>query len=289
MAAQIMMVTGATAGIGKQTALELAKQGATVILVARDRERGEATRAEVAAIAANSSVDLLLADFADPASIRAMADTFKSRYDHLNVLVNNAGVYMTQRRETADGLEMMFAVNHLGYFMTTLLLWDCLLAGGPARVVNVSSDAHRRGRIDFDDLQSARRFSGFGVYANTKLANLLFTYELDRRRGAADVTVNALHPGFVATNFGRNNSGVVGWAMSHLVPRFAKTAEEGAQTSIYLALSPAVSGASGRYFVDCKPVQSSAASQDRSAAARLWAVSEELTGVRLPALVNDRQ
>jgi len=286
---RIVMVTGATAGIGRETALELAKQGATVVLVARDRQRGEATRAEIAAAASNLNVDLLLADFADPASIRSMTDAFRARYSRLNALINNAGVYMTQRRETADGLEMMFAVNHLGYFMTTLLLWDCLLAGGPARVINVSSDAHRRGRIDFADLQSARRFSGFGVYANTKLANLLFTYELDRRRGAADVTVNALHPGFVATNFGRNNSGVVGWAMSNLVPHFAKTPAEGARTSIYLASSPEVSGLSGQYFVDCKPARSSAASQDRSAAAQLWAVSEELTGVQLPVFVNGQQ
>ena len=286
MEEQIVMVTGATAGLGKQTALELARKGATVVLVGRNRERGETVRAEIAATTKNPHVELLLADFSSPNSIRAMVDDFKSRHDRLNVLVNNAGVYMTQREETAEGLEMMFAVNHLGYFITSLLLWDRLVAGGPARVINVSSNAHLRGRINFDDLQSRRKFSGFGVYSDTKLANILFTYELDRRRNGAPVTVNALHPGFVSTNFGRNNSGIVGWAMSRIVPYFAKTVEEGAQTSVYLAASPDVAAISGCYFVDSKAVKSSAASYDTAAAARLWAVSEELTGVKLPTLAK---
>lgn len=283
---QIVMVTGATAGIGKQTALELAQIGATVVLVARSEERGQKVRQEIVAATGNPNIDLLLADFSDLDSIRTMAAAFQARYDRLNVLVNNAGVYLATREETAAGLEMMFAVNHLGYFATTLLLWDYLLAGAPARVVNVSSNAHQRGRIDFDDLQSRGRFSGFGVYSNTKLANILFTHELDRRRGTAGVTVNALHPGFVATNFGRNNSGVIGWAMTRIVPYFAKTVEEGARTSVYLAASPEVTGVSGQYFVDCRPVKSSPASYDRAAAERLWAVSEELTGLSLPALAN---
>ncbi|WP_374688298.1 SDR family oxidoreductase [Promineifilum sp.] len=284
MKGQIVMITGANAGIGKQTALELARLGATIVMVARNRERGEAARAEVAAASGNGQVDLLISDLSSQASIRAMVEAFRARYDRLNVLVNNAGVYLTRREETVDGLEMTFATNHLGYFLPTVLLWDLLAAGAPARVINVSSDAHRGAKLDFDDLQSRRRYSGFGVYGRSKLANLLFTYELDRRRGAADVTVNALHPGFVASNFGRGNRGVVGLFMTRLVPLFARTVEQGAATSVYLAASPKVAGISGRYFTDCQAVQSSPASYDRAAAAQLWAVSEALTGEATPHL-----
>ncbi len=287
MNGQICMVTGATGGIGRQTALELARLGATVVLVARNRQRGEATRAEIVAATGNERVELLLADFAAPASIRAMTQAFMAGHDRLNVLVNNAGVHLARREETAEGLDMTFAINHLGYFMTTLLLWPCLVAGGPARVVNVSSDAHRQATLDFDDLQNHHYgMGGFGAYARSKLANVLFTYELDRRRGPAPVTVNALHPGFVASGFGRNNGGLVGLFMRHVVPHIAKTVEEGAATSVYLASSPEVAGVSGRYFVDCRPVKSSPASYDREAAARLWAISEELTGVALPEVAH---
>lgn len=278
------MVTGANAGIGKQTAQELARMGATVIMVARDRQRGEAARAELLAATGNPNIELLLADFSSPASIHAMVEQFKARYDRLNVLVNNAGVYLTGHEVTAEGLERTFAVNHLGYFITTLLLWESLVAGGPARVVVVSSDAHRQAKINFDELQNERGFAGFGAYAQSKLANVLFAYELDRRRGHAPVTVNVLHPGFIASNFGRNNGNVVGWFMKHVVPRFAKSVEEGARTPAYLAASPDVAGVSGQYFVDCRPVKSSPLSYDRATAERLWALSEELTGVRLPDL-----
>ncbi len=282
MKGQICLVTGANAGIGKQTALELAQMGATVVLVARNRERGEAARAEIGA--GGGPVELLLADFSSPASIRAMTEAFKARYDRLDVLVNNAGVYLTGRDETAEGLEMTFAVNHLGYFMTTLLLWDRLLAAHSARVIVLSSDAHRQAKLNFDDLQNGRKYAGFRAYSQSKLANVLFTYELDRRRGHAPVTVNAVHPGFVASNFGRNNRGLVGLAMTRLVPLFAKTVVEGAATSVYLASSPDVAGVSGQYFTNCRAVKSAPQSYDRAAAERLWTISEELTSVRLPDL-----
>jgi len=284
MEGQIVMVTGANAGIGKQTAAELARLGATVVMVARNRERGEAARAEVAAASGNDQIDLLIGDLSSQASIRTLVETFRARYDRLNVLVNNAGVYLTRREESVDGLEMTFATNHLGYFLPTVLLWDRLVAGAPARVINVASDAHRGRKLDFDDLQSRRRYSGYGAYGRSKLANVLFTYELDRRRGEADVTVNALHPGFVASNFGQNNRGVVGLFMKRVVPLFARTVEQGAATPVYLAASPEVAGISGRYFTDCQAVQSSPASYDRAAAERLWAVSEELTGEPTPHL-----
>ncbi len=283
---KICLITGANAGIGQQTALELAQMGATVVIVARDPQRGEAARAAIAATTGNPRVELLQADFASPPSIHAMATAFAARYDRLDVLVNNAGVYLTGRETTADGLERTFAVNHLGYFMTTLLLWPSLLAAPSARVINLSSDAHRQAKLNLDDLQNERKYAGFRAYAQSKLANVLFTYELDRRRGNAPVTVNAVHPGFVASNFGRNNRGVIGLVMTRLVPLFAKSVVEGAATSVYLASSPEVAGVSGRYFVDCRPVKSAPQSYDRTAAERLWAVSEQLTGLRLPSLAH---
>lgn len=274
---KLCIVTGANAGIGKQTALALARRGATVIMVCRNRERGEAAKAELIAASGNEHIDLMLADLSSQAAIRRFAAEFKSRYDRLHVLVNNAGVYLAKRQESVDGLEMTFALNHLGYFLTTQLLWEVLKESGAARVINVSSDAHRGAKINFDDLQSTRRYQGFRAYGQSKLANVLFTYELDRRRADADVTINAMHPGFVATNFGTNNSGVVGLFMKRVVPLVARTPEKGAETIIYLASSDDVAGVSGRYFTDLKAVRSSSESYDRETAARLWETSEALT------------
>jgi NAD(P)-dependent dehydrogenase (short-subunit alcohol dehydrogenase family) len=279
---QICMVTGANAGIGKEAARELAQRGATVVMIARSRERGEAARAEIVATTGNEKVELLVADLSSQTSIRAMVEAFRARHDRLNVLVNNAGVYLTKRQESADGLEMTFATNHLGYFLPTVLLWDSLLAGGPARVINVSSDAHHGVKLNFEDLQNKKSYSGYRVYSQTKLANLLFTYELDRRRDGADITINAVHPGFIASNFGRNNSGVIGFAMRHIVPWFARSVAEGAATPIYLATSPDVVGKSGGYYVNSTLRRSSPESYDQEAAARLWAISEELTDIQTP-------
>lgn len=278
------MVTGANAGIGKQTALELARKGAHVVMVARSPERGEAARAEIIADTGNDRVDLLVADLSSQSDIRRLASDYKDRYDRLDVLVNNAGVFFSDRQVSSDGLEMTFALNHLGYFQTTLLLWDVLVTSGPARIVNVSSDAHRGAKINFDDLQSKKRYQGFGAYGMSKLANVLFTYELDRRRQGANVTVNALHPGFVASNFGQNNGGMVGFFMKRIVPWFGRSVQDGAATSIYLASSPEVEGISGKYFSDCKPVQSSPESYNPETAKRLWDISEELTQIRIAAL-----
>lgn len=278
------MVTGANAGIGKQTALEVARRGAHVIMVARSRERGEAARSEILAATGNDKVDLLLADLSSQADIHALAETYKARYDRLDVLVNNAGVYFSDRQESVDGLEMTFALNHLGYFLTTILLWDVIATSGPARIVNVSSDAHRGAKLNFDDLQNNKRYQGFRAYGQSKLANVLFTYELDRRRNGADVTVNALHPGFVASNFGKNNGGVVGMFMKRIVPMFGRSVEEGAATSVYLATSPEIEGVTGKYFSDSKAVQSSTESYDRQVAEKLWTVSEELTSIQNTAL-----
>lgn len=278
----ICMVTGANAGIGRETALGLARHGATVVMVARNPEKGEAARSQIMAATGNSNIHLLTADMSSQRSIENMVHDFREQFNRLHVLVNNAGVYLTKREENTDGLELTFATNHLGYFITTLLLWDCLRAGAPARVINVSSDAHRQAKLDFDDLQSRKNYRGFQAYSRSKLANVLFTYELNRRRLGTAVTINALHPGFVASNFGRNNQGVVGFFMKTVVPWIALTEAEGAATSIYLATSDEVSGKSGQYYAKCAPVKSSTESYNVKSAERLWAESEAITGLTWP-------
>ncbi len=283
MKGQICMVTGATAGIGKETAKELARRQATVVLVGRNQAKGEATRAEIIAATGNEDVHLLLADLSSHQDIHNLANEFKARFDRLNVLVNNAGVFLWDREESVDGLEMTFATNHLGYYLTTLLLWEQLMAGGPARVINVSSDAHLSAKLDFEDLQNKKNFSGFRVYAQSKLANVLFTYELNRRLNGAFVTVNALHPGFIASDFGRNNKGLVGFFMRNISPFFARPISEGADTPIYLATSDDVAGHSGLYFAKRTEKRSSKESYNLQSAERLWTESERLTGVTLPA------
>ncbi len=218
-------------------------------------------------------------DLARLASVRDFAAEFATRHDHLDVLVNNAGLMLSSRRQTVDGYEMTFQVNHLGQFLLTQLLHDQLVAGAPARVVNVASAAHKSARhgLDFDDLQSERRYRGFGVYAKTKLANILFTRELARRWDGSGVTANAVHPGFVASSFGRDgDTGTLGKLVFPLLKPFALTPVQGAQTSVYVASAPELEGVTGGYWVKSAPASPSAAAQDDAAAARLWDVSEQL-------------
>jgi NAD(P)-dependent dehydrogenase (short-subunit alcohol dehydrogenase family) len=219
--------------------------------------------------------------------VRQVAEMFKASHERLDVLVNNAGAYFNNRQESVDGYEMTFALNHLSYFLLTNLLLDILRATadahGDARIVNVSSEAHRNTTINFDDLQRTNSYSGFGVYGESKLMNILFTYELDRHLQDTDVSVNALHPGFVNTGFGMNNNGLIRWLLGGLQTLFAKSEEEGAQTSIYLASSPEVKGVSGKYFADKQLKKSSSASYDQDAQKRLWQISAELTGLSEPA------
>ncbi|MCB9418627.1 MAG: SDR family oxidoreductase [Ardenticatenaceae bacterium] len=280
MQGKIVMVTGASAGIGKITAQELARRGAHVVMVARSRERGEEALAEIQKATGSHQLDLLLADLSSQESIRQLAAEFRNRYSHLHVLVNNAGAFFMKRQESVDRLEMTFALNHLGYFMLTNLLLDVVKASTPARIVNVSSMAHQQGRLDFTNLQNKKSYRGFQVYAQSKLANLLFTYELARRSEGSGVTVNALHPGFVTSNFAKNNGAaarlvmnLAGWL------RVGRTPEQGAETSIYLASSPEVAGVTGRYFIDKNAVHSSKASYNESDARQLWQISEQLTGL----------
>jgi NAD(P)-dependent dehydrogenase (short-subunit alcohol dehydrogenase family) len=276
---KIVMVTGATDGIGKVTARALVEKGAQVVVIGRNRAKTEKTVAEIKRKTGRDTVDYLLADFASQAEIRQLATRFRARYDRLDVLVNNAGTMLISRKETADLLETTFAVNHLAHFLLTNLLLDLIKASAPARIINVSSDVHQGQTLDFDDLQMERGYRGMVAYGRSKLANLYFTYELARRSGGTDVTVHALHPGFVATNLGADNMPLLGGLLKRVINLAAMNAEKGARTSIYLAISPEVAGVTGKYFVNCRPVSSSPVSYDETAARRLWQISEELAGL----------
>lgn len=273
------MVTGATAGIGLTTAYALAQMGARVILLGRNPEKSTGVVERIRQETGNTKVDCLLADLSDQAQIRRLALQFQESYPRLDVLVNNAGGVFLWRQESADSLEMTFALNHLSYFLLTLLLLDILRDSAPARIVNVASNSHYGQKLDFDDLQMARGYRARQAYGLSKLANMLFTFELARRLQGTGVTVNALHPGYVATDIGLNN----GWPVRlfKLLMRFrAITPEQGCRTSVYLATSPEVEGVSGEYFFECTPVRADPAAYDREAARRLWEISEELTGYR---------
>ena len=274
----MILVTGATSGIGRVAARELAARGAHVILHGRDSERAEQTRRAIIERVPSASVDMVLADLASQAEVRRLAAEVRQRFPGLDVLVNNAGATFGRRLETVDGLEMTLALNHLAPFLLTNLLLDLLRRNAPARVVTVASGAHQRSALDFDDLQNRRGYSGFRVYGQSKLCNLYFTYELARRLEGSGVTANALHPGFVATSFGRREGGLMGLLMP-IAHRFAISPEEGARTIVYLAASPQVEGVSGRYFFQQRPIASSAESYDAEAARRLWEASASLTGL----------
>lgn len=272
---KICMVTGSNAGIGKATALELAKRGATVIMVCRSQERGAAAQQEIKAQSGNAKVDLLVADLSSQAAIRQLVQEFESRYDRLHVLINNAAVALKRRELSKDGIEMMFAVNHLSYFLLTNLLLDTLKASAPARIINVASNAHRFGRLDFDDLQGEKRYHMFRAYALSKLENLYFTYALAKRIEGTGVTVNALHPGVIRTELNRDLPQFLKW----LFDRFMKPAEKGAETPVYLADSPEVEGVNGKYWDECKAIPSAPRSYDKEAAETLWQLSAKLTGL----------
>ena len=275
---KVCMVTGATSGMGKATASALAQMGATVILVARNRSKGEAVRDEIRTQTGNMNVEVMFADLSSQQDIRELAATFQQHYQHLHVLVNNAGGIFFQHETTVDGYEMTFAVNHLAYFLLTNLLLDVLKASTPARIINISSNVEQFGSINFDDLQYEKRYIGFGAYSQAKLATMLFTYELARRLEGTDVTINAVRPGPVATNFGKNGNGLIN-VIFPLFFRLARSAEEGAQTAIYLASSPAVKGITGKVFYHSKELRSSRKSYDVALQKQMWQVSEKLTGM----------
>ncbi len=278
---KICLVTGATSGIGAATALGLATLGATVVIVGRNADKCSREARKIQRKTGNKSVAFLVADLSIQSDIRRVAHEFNQHYERLDVLVNNAGGYFHERRLSADGLEMTFALNHLAYFLLTHLLMENLQASGTARVINVASRDHRAGQIDFDDLMAEKHYDRHKAYAQSKLANILFTYELARRRGGAGATVNALSPGLVRTNLGANN----GWLRKkflNLISRGRISTDEGADTPIYLASSPDLEGITGRYFIKRKETPSSDASYDRPVAERLWTVSEALTNLPCP-------
>ena len=281
MDGKVALVTGGTSGIGKATATALAAMGADVVIVGRDPERGERTAAEIRA-QTGARVDLALADLASQAGVRELAEGFKGRYDRLDVLVNNAGLVQSTRTESSDGLETTLATNHLAPFLLTNLLLDTLKESAPSRVVTVSSEAERWGNIDFDDLQSKKRYRGFPVYGMTKLANIMFTYELAERLEGTGVTATCMHPGAVNTRFGTNNSGPMTLLFRAFKP-FMRTPEQGADTVIWLASSPDVEGVSGRYYADRKVIEPKKIASDPAARRRLWEESERLTGIGVSA------
>lgn len=278
---KVVLITGATDGIGRSAAESLARAGAKVVLVGRSQQKTEQAAREIAAVAGAEHVDYLLADLAVQAQVRALAAAFMARYDRLDVLINNAGAIFMSRQESQDGIEMTFALNHLAYFLLTNLLLDRLTASAPARVVNVSSDAHQGARMDLADLETRRGYSSFKAYSLSKMANILFTYELARRLAGKGVTVNALHPGFVATNFGLSNGGLFR-PIFKLFQVAAISPAEGARTIVYLASSPEVAGVTGKYFTKEKPVRSTAATYDEALARGLWDASARMTGMQDP-------
>lgn len=275
---KICMVTGATSGIGKVTARELAQMGATVIIVGRNPEKSENAVKQIRRETGNPAVEFMLADLSSQKEIRQLVQDFKKRYGRLHVLVNNAGSIFLAHRESVDGIEMTFALNHLGYFLLTNLLIDALQASAPSRIINVSALLHKWAKINFDDLQNREMYIGVRAYPQSKLCNLYFTYELARRMEGTGVTANALHPGVVATNLGVNDNRF-GRVMRRLINFALINPEEGAQTIIYLAASPDAQTVTGKYFVKQKAVSSSQASYNQAVASRLWCVSAELTGL----------
>ena len=273
LSGKTIIVTGANSGIGKFAARGLASMGASVTMVARSRERGEKALKEVQTASGSNNVRLMLCDLSSQVSIREFAAAFESENDRLDVLLNNAGSNYFKRHESVDGLELTFALNHMGYFVMTNLLLNIIKASAPARIVNVSSDEHRVDRIAFDDLQREQDY-GTNVYAETKLMNVLFTYDLARRLEGTGVTVNTMHPGFSRTNFGRRDNGFLGKFFVPVASLFGRSPERGAETAIYLASSPEVEGVTGKYFVDKQAVPSVDLSYDEAMQARMWEASE---------------
>ena len=278
MYGKVVVITGATSGIGTEAARELARMGARVVIVARDADRGAQTRKDIVESTGTPKVEVARCDLASQRDVRRLASELRTALPEIDVLVNNAGLTMADRRLTEDGIETTFAVNHLAPFLLTNLLIEPLEAGAPARVVTVASDAHRGATLDFDDLGAERGYSGWGAYCRSKLANVLFNLELARRLRGSGVTANCLHPGVVATGLGRGGPLLIRVFQAVARPLLLSP-ERGADTVVFLASSPEVEGASGGYYEKCRRVEPSAAARDRAAAERLWRVSEELTGL----------
>lgn len=282
MGGKVILITGGTSGIGKAAATALAGMGATVVITGRNEERGKRALQEIREESGNDGVELILADLTVQDEVRRLAEELRERHNQLEVLVNNAGLVLSERTETPDGIETQLAINHLAPFLLTNLLLDLLKESAPSRIVTVSSDAHRWAKIDLDDLQSRKRYRGMQVYGKTKLANIMFTYELAERLEGTGVTANCMHPGGVNTNFGNNQGGPMN-LLFRLFKPFMRSPEQGADTLIYLASSPEVEGMTGKYLADRKVKAASDAAYDETTRKRLWEASEELTGLKVTA------
>jgi NAD(P)-dependent dehydrogenase (short-subunit alcohol dehydrogenase family) len=279
MKGKICMITGANSGIGKATALGLARLGATLVLVCRNQARAEKAIEEIKEETGNESIDLILADLSSQKDIHNLVSEFKKRYNSLDVLINNAGVNLSKRTLTNDGIETTFAVNYLAYFMLCNLLLDTLKKSGPARIVNVASSVQAKS-IDFDDLNRDKHYAQMKAYSESKLAVVLFTYEFANKINGTGVSVNCLHPGYVKTKMIRNFRPFVKY-FYHLIGLFMRSPKSGAKTSIYLASTTEIDGASGKYFKKKKETKSASLSYDDTVAKQLWDVSVKLTNVDL--------
>jgi retinol dehydrogenase 12 len=277
MTGRLVLITGSTAGIGKRAAHALARLGAHVIVQGRNAEKTQAVAKEIQAESPGAKIDFLVADLSSMAAVRGLAAEVKQKYGKLDVLINNAGALQTKRELTVDGYERTFATNHLAYFLLANLLLPELKKGTRPRIVNVSSEAHRSGPLNFDDLMAEKSFRGFLQYGRSKLANILFTRELARRVKDDGITVNCLHPGFVASEF--LSKGGIWTVLKPVAYLFAIDEEQGSKCSVYLASSPDVEGVTGKYFYRCKEKRPRAFAEDDEAAKRLWSVSEKLTGL----------
>jgi NAD(P)-dependent dehydrogenase (short-subunit alcohol dehydrogenase family) len=275
------LITGASSGIGKEAAKQLAQSGHHVIMVCRDQRRGQAALEEIKMQAPSSTVDLLIADLSSQSAIRSLADTVCERYSRLDVLINNAGVVLTHRETSVDGFEKTLATNHLGPFLLTNLLLDLMKSSSPSRIVNVSSAIHKWGSIDFNDLEfKTRKYQFMKVYAQSKLLMNLFTFELAERLVGTGVTVNGLHPGAVNTHLGTANAdSLMMKILDKIIKFFMISPVQAAKTPVYLATSPDVIDVTGKYFLKCKPVSASPMSSDTVLAKQVWEVSSKLVGI----------
>jgi NAD(P)-dependent dehydrogenase (short-subunit alcohol dehydrogenase family) len=282
LAGKTAVITGATSGIGRATALDFARRGARLLLIGRNEARAQETRELLRAAAPSAEVEILRGDFAAQAEVRRIGEELLERLDRLELLINNHGVTLARRETTPDGYEATFAINHLGYFHLTGLLLPKLRATPGARIVSVASEAHKFGALDLDDLHSERRYGAMRVYGKSKSANIHFTRELARRYGSPQLTINCVHPGGVATNLGAGQGPLL-TLVQKAVMLFMKTPEQGARTSIYAATAPEAAGKNGIYYAECKAKEPAAHCRDLATARALWEVSERLTGCVYPA------
>jgi retinol dehydrogenase-12 len=281
MAGKICLVTGATSGIGLEAAAQLSRMGAEVLLCGRNENKLAGAVARIAALNPGAKLTPLKADLSSLDEIRRLSDSVHQKCRRLDVLINNAGAFFLERQTTIDGLERTFALNHLAYFALTLRLMDLLTTGNGVRIINIASSAHLKGRLDLDDLQRSRAYGARAAYRGSKLANVLFTFELARRLGPGPVTVNAVHPGLVATNFARDN-GWRGWFIGIAFQLLGISIEKGARTMVYLASASQVAGVTGEYFANEQIAKCADIARDEALARRLWVESERLTGLSFP-------